>query len=160
MSPSIAPFRLDLSHDYPVPAPRAFSAWARPEALLRWARPHPDWRMEILAFVFAVGGEQVTAFGPTGEPGFVNSMRYHDIVPGRRIVMAGDLSAESSRVLVSTLSVMFRPRRDGCRIEVIEQGVFLDGQDHPDPRRAGWLGLLERLALELREAPANGEALS
>ncbi|HEX4710609.1 SRPBCC domain-containing protein [Phenylobacterium sp.] len=141
---------LELQHVYRGKPELVFKAWSDPEALMRWGAPGEGWRTELQAFQFEVGGEQITEFGPAGGPVFVNRMRYYDIVPGIRIVMAGGLTRGAETLFAGVLTVEFtREGEEGCRLLLTEQGVFLDGQDLPENHRDGWLEMLRRLELEL-----------
>jgi uncharacterized protein YndB with AHSA1/START domain len=95
------------------------------------------------------GGEQITEFGSAGGPVFVNRMRYHDIVLGARIVMAGGLTRGGETLFVGVVTVEFTPEGGCCRLRLTEQDVFLDGHDLPENHRSGWREMLRRLELEL-----------
>lgn len=143
-----------LNRTYRHSADDVFNAWSRPEILLQWALPGGGWVSRLERFEFAPGGEQVSVFGPPGDgERFVNRSRFHDIVPGARIVSSGSLSDGGDLMFVGVLSIEFQAEAAGCRLRLNEQGVYLDGRDTPDRHEGGWREMLEQLGLYLRGEP-------
>jgi uncharacterized protein YndB with AHSA1/START domain len=155
MKRKAVPSLVELFHEFSSPPSKVFAAWSTPDALLRWAKPSDEWRMKITSFEFATGADQVSEFGPPGGPTFVNRMRYHDIVPDERIVMAGSMASADATMFVGVLTLEFLPSARGCRLKLTEQGVFLDDTDRSGNHVAGWNEMLERLQLELGQSPAG-----
>ena len=149
MAYSISASRIDLEHIYRKPPRTVFAAWSNPDAMRRWAKPGDDWKIDLRSFEFAVGGEQITEFGPPGGPTFVNRTRYQDIVPDTRIVTTGTMTNGSLVLFAGVLSLEFQPVQEGCRLKLIEQGVFLDGHDRPENHAGGWDEMLRRLEDEI-----------
>lgn len=97
------------------------------------------------AFDFRVGGREASSeTAPDGQRSRYEA-RYHDIVPGRRIVYAYDMYLDDTRISVSLATIAFTPEGDGTRLVVTEQGAYLDGHETPTRREGGIGGLLDRL---------------
>jgi uncharacterized protein YndB with AHSA1/START domain len=133
-------FTIERSYDRP-PA-RVFAAWADPALKARWFGGGTDEAPLDLDIDFRVGGHETDR----GEPGAYVA-RYHDIVPGERIVFTYDLSLGGSLVSVSLASVEFRPSNggSGTHLTYTEHGAFLDGLDDPELRKNGSGGMLDEL---------------
>jgi uncharacterized protein YndB with AHSA1/START domain len=76
--------------------------------------------------------------------------RYHDIVPGERIVYSTALSTGEVLSTVSVTTVLLAPDGDGTRLVLTEQGTFLDDQEQPEWREQGTGDWLDALGRELR----------
>ena len=145
-----------LERTYDASPHRVFAAWSDKEALLRWGNPGEGWVTGMDRFDFRVGGSSTSWFGPEGGDRFVSETVYLDIVPGERIVSAGDMAAGGTRVFVGMLTVEFHAAGRGCRMIMTEQGAFLDGHDVPANHQAGWDTMLGNLAEELARAASAG----
>jgi uncharacterized protein YndB with AHSA1/START domain len=139
-----------LERVYDASPARVFAAWADPAAKRRWfagdaARHELDFR---------VGGQElVRARTPDGNELTFESV-YRDIVPAERIVFGSTLSMRDSMVTVSITTVQISPTGQGTRLELIEQGTFLDGHEQPDWRERGTGDQLDALAAELATGAA------
>jgi uncharacterized protein YndB with AHSA1/START domain len=151
---SAVPSRIDLERCYDAPPEMVFAAWSSSEALLRWGSPADGWDVEIEAFAFEIGGEQVTRFSPGNGEIYVNRSRYHDIVPALRIVSSGSMARGADTLFAGVLTVELQPAGSGCLLRLIEQGVFLDGHDQPENHENGWHAMLEKLARHLEPRAA------
>jgi uncharacterized protein YndB with AHSA1/START domain len=132
-----------------------FTAWADPATKARWFAGPDEWGPSEHELDFRVGGREISRGGPTGGPVHVVDGRYHDIVPGQRIVYTYDLYLDDTRISVSLATVEFTPAGTGTRLIVTEQGAFLDGYDAPAQREQGTGALLDALDAELRRDPAG-----
>jgi len=52
---------------------------------------------------------------------------------------------DGQQISVSLATVVFRPEGTGTRLTLTEQGVFLDGYDHPGQREQGTSSLMDAL---------------
>lgn len=138
-----------IERGYEAAPARVFSAWASPEALMRWGVPGEGWEVAYQAFDFREGGGVISRFGPKGGAVYVNETRYFEIVPNQRIVSAGSMTSGGKRLFVGLLTVEFHAAGGGCRMVMTEQGVFLDGHDRPENHEAGWNRMLDRLGEQL-----------
>ena len=118
-----------------------------------WGPCHIDWSWP--RFDFRVGGEETGRGGPAGGPVYTVVARYHDIVPGRRIVYTYDMARVDTRVSISLVSIDLIAEDGGTRLVWTEAGVFLDGQDGPDGREMGTGEGLDRLGEILSQATAG-----
>jgi len=74
---------------------------------------------------------------------------YYDIVPKERIVYAYEMYLNDKRISVSLTTITFEDIDGHTRLQLHEDGVFLDGLDGPEIREQGTNGLLEALAATL-----------
>lgn len=129
---------------------RVFAAWATPEARARWAIPGTDWVIAGGDHDFRVGGHETSRFGPPGDPLYRAETTYLDIVPDRRIVMAGTMSDRDTPISASMATVELLANGGETRMIYTEQAAFLDGRDVPANRVQGWGQILDKLDAELR----------
>jgi uncharacterized protein YndB with AHSA1/START domain len=141
-----ATFTIERLYD---PGPeRVFAAWAEPAAKESWFGPPASAGTER-SLDFQVGGhERFVAGGPDGAQ-YTYDARYHDIVPGQRIVYAYTMDRGSARISSSLATVEIESADGGTRLLYTEQAVYLDGSDTPATREHGTRELLERLAAAL-----------
>jgi len=137
-------FRLERSYDA-APA-RVFAAFATEEGKQRWFSGSNDaWDMVERAFDFRVGGKEVLeGQWKTGRVSRFDAV-YFDIVPGRRIVYAYEMTIDGTKISTSLATVEFEAECAGTKLIVTEQGAFLDGYDDAGSREHGAAMLLERL---------------
>jgi uncharacterized protein YndB with AHSA1/START domain len=133
-----------LERSYPAPPAAVFAAWSDRDTKATWFAP-ADGRYEL---DFRVGGAE-SVHGPAGT-GLVARSRYHDIVPGERIVYSTALSTGEVLSTVSVTTVLLAPDGDGTRLVLTEQGTFLDDQEQPEWREQGTGDWLDALGRELR----------
>lgn len=129
---------------------RVFAAWADPAARARWASPGREWVLAEDGDDFRAGGHEVSRFGPPGDPMFRAETNYLDIVPDRRIVMAGTMTERDVPISASMATVELLPAGDDTLMIYTEQAAFLDGRDVPANRVRGWGEILDKLDAELR----------
>jgi uncharacterized protein YndB with AHSA1/START domain len=142
-----------IERTYAASPARVFNAWAEPDAKARWFVGPGGWKESGYELDFRVGGRERVAAGPPGGPVHTYEARYHDIVPGERVVSAYDMYLDDTRISVSLATVEFKPAGAGTRLVYTEQGAFLDGHDIPAQREHGTRELLDNL-----EAALRGEA--
>src|SRR3954464_14362710 len=82
-----------MQRDFQAARARVFRAWADPIARSRWAIPKPEWESVEQTHDFRVGGNEVSRFGPRGDPYLRAETHYLDLVPDARIIMAGTMFA-------------------------------------------------------------------
>ncbi|MDT8915880.1 SRPBCC domain-containing protein [Amycolatopsis sp. PS_44_ISF1] len=129
-----------LEREYPAPPAKVFAAWSDPAAKAAWfATAGGEHTLD-----FRVGGREVNSAGE-----LVFTGDYHDIVPDRRIVYSGRLSAKGVVTTLSVTTVELVPEGEGTRLVLTEQGTFLDGHEDPSWREQGTGDWLDRLAVHL-----------
>ncbi|MEU8299073.1 SRPBCC domain-containing protein [Micromonospora sp. NPDC048909] len=137
----------NLERHYAAPPDTVFAAWADPAVKARWfAGPAAEHELD-----FRVGGRERAGGRHDGKLLSFES-RYHDIVPGQRIVCSSTLAADGTVVTVSVTTVEFTADGDGTRLSLTEQGTYLDGYEQPAWRQQGTGSQLDALAAELTAA--------
>lgn len=133
-----------------APPARAFAAWATVEAKRKWFYGGEGWTEQVRAFDFSEGGVEELV-GRKGS-GIVSRFlcRYHEIVPGERIVYAYDMFLDGVRISVSLATIEFAADGTGTKLTVTEQGAYTvgfdpNGDDHGS-RLRGTQELIDRAA--------------
>lgn len=140
-----------LERAYPAAPARVFAAFADPAQKGRWNACHTEWETLESSMDFRVGGREVSRVGPTDGPVHGMEARYHDIVPGERIVYSYAMTVDEARISVSLVTIEFESADGGTRLTFTEQGAFLDGHQPPAEREAGTGIGLDRLEALLAE---------
>jgi uncharacterized protein YndB with AHSA1/START domain len=118
---------------------KVFAAFADPRVKARWFGA-PAQAGADNQFDFRVGGwESVKG------DSYSFDANYRDIVPDNRIIYTYDMHMNGERISVSLASVELRPDGNGTHLIVTEDGVFLDGLDNMEQRRAGTEHLMTAL---------------
>ncbi|MGK5684835.1 SRPBCC domain-containing protein [Actinoplanes sp. URMC 104] len=132
---------------------RVFHAFADPQAKARWfGSPDPATRQEDVSFDFREGGRETatTIAGDGTRYGF--RAAYTDIVPDERLVYTYEMSLNGARISVSVVTAEFRlAPGGGTDFAITEQGVYLDGLDTAEQRRAGTEYLMDALGKSLTD---------
>jgi len=137
---------ITMERDFKAAPPRVFAAWASPKARAQWMVPNAQWESVEQGNDFRVGGREVSCFGPKGDPRYRAVTSYLDIVPDRRIIMAGTMFDADQSISCSLATVEFLSVGRGTRMLYTEQAAFLDGRDTVSTRRQGWKINLDKLA--------------
>lgn len=139
-----------IERRYAHPAEKVFAGFADPKKKRRWMGGDGDgWTIEKFDMRFEVGGQEIWRFRFQGGPLMGNEVRYLDIVPGRRIVIAYTMDTEGRRFSSSQQTIELLPEAGGTRLILTEQIAFLDGSDNLSSREGGTRELLEALDKEL-----------
>jgi uncharacterized protein YndB with AHSA1/START domain len=141
-----------LEREYPVPPAKVFAAWSDKATKARWFACGDDWETLSHELDFRVGGEERLSVRPPGGEVHRNATRFHDILPGERIVWTYDMYVGDRRITVSLATVVFVPTRRGTRMVFTEQLACLDGVDGSAERREGTEVQFEKLAAALGAA--------
>jgi len=137
---------------------RVFAAFATPEGKDQWFACHGGSTREIREMDFREGGhERVRGVGPEGISDF--RALYHDIVPYQRIVYSYEMFNNEARISVSITTIVITPEGKGARLQLTEQGVFMDhdpdGPMGPASREHGTNALMDQLAAALAREHAQ-----
>lgn len=137
---------------YSVSPDKVFAAWADPRTKARWFAGANSEQHEL---DFRPGGVEITrGRNAEGKP-LIFESRYHDIVPGQRIVYSSVLLVEQTPVTISITTVQFQPDDTGTTLVLTEQDTYLDGHEQPEWRESGtngWLAALEKELTSLHVA--------
>jgi uncharacterized protein YndB with AHSA1/START domain len=134
-----------IERDFKAAPARVFAAWASPHARAHWAVPNEDWESVEQGNDFRVGGREISRFGPKADARYKAETNYLDIVPDRRIIMAGTMFEADQPISCSMATVEFLSAGRGTRMLYTEQAAFLDGRDSAANRRQGWKINLDKL---------------
>ena len=148
-STSQGSFTIERTFPGVTPA-RVFEAFATPQGKAAWfAAPAGEWTTEAREFDFRVGGRE--RLKGRWKAGFTTEFdaRYHDIVPGERIVYAYDMWHDGRKLSVSLATIEFAPAPGGARFRMTEHGAFLDGYDDAGSRERGTIDLIAQLERHL-----------
>lgn len=138
-----------VERSYNASPERVFAAWSSVEALLKWNAMDDGGYVAYDQFDFRVGGSEVFRFGRTGGDTYINTSLYQDIVPNERIISSGTMRRETTPISSSVVTIEFTPDGKGCHLVVTEQAAFLDNEDKPEYRQAGWSSMLDSLGTVL-----------
>ncbi|WP_091880618.1 SRPBCC family protein [Phyllobacterium sp. OV277] len=144
-----------VERTYEATPERVFAAWSSVEALLRWNAMDEGWYMAYDQFDFRVGGGEICRFGRTGGETYINTSTYQDIVPNRRIISSGTMKRETTSISSGVVTVELTPDDKGCHLVLTEQAAFLDDEDKPEYRQAGWSSMLDNLGKILKNETAS-----
>ena len=134
-----------IERTYRAPIGRVFAAWADPGAKARWfAGPGSEHQLD-----FQAGGREVARGRHQDGTLLTFESRYHEVVPGERIVYSSVLSSGERVATVSVTTVEFTAAGSGTRLILTEQGAFLDGLEQTGWRERGTSDQLDALAREL-----------
>lgn len=145
-----------IERTYEATPERVFEAWSTAAAKARWfAGPKQGWKLRLREIDFTVGGlERLIGEWENGQVSDFQAY-YHDIVPNERIVYSYGMHLDGQRISVSLATVEFHRTDSGTRLVMHEQGVFLDGYEHPGQRANSTNSLLDALDRALKRQSAG-----
>ena len=145
-----------LERSFPKPPKTVFAAFAEAAKKKRWFAEGEGHELQQFELDFRVGGTErlmyrLKARTPAAGMMLTNESRYQDIVPERRIVMAGTMDLGDKRILISLVTFEFLRTDTGTDLILTDQGTYLDGVSGLTPQmlEAGWRKLLDHLQTEL-----------
>lgn len=137
---------------YKATPARVFEAWRDPKARERWSKPSDDTGMVYDKADFRVGGEDIARCGPKDDLRFHARVRYLEIAPSQRIVMAETIAENGTAIAASLIFIDFQPVGEpagtSTRLTVTMHVAGLDRPDMVEGYREGWDPTLDRLAAE------------
>jgi uncharacterized protein YndB with AHSA1/START domain len=143
-----------IERSYPKAPERVFSAFADAAQKRRWFAEGDGHEIEEFEMDFRAGGvERLRYRFKEGTPfpgvAVLNEGSFQDIVPGRRVVTASNMTFGERRISASLVTVEFLPTDEGTDLICTHQGAFFEGSDGPQIREGGWRHLFGQLAKEL-----------
>jgi uncharacterized protein YndB with AHSA1/START domain len=143
-----------IERNYAASPERVFDAFADPAKKRRWFAEDKGMAIEEFELDFRVGGTERARYRMlegTPFPGasLGNDTSYHDILPGRRIVLAYTMSLGDRRISASLATIEIVPAGKGTDLIFTEQGAYFEGSDGPHMRENGWRELLDKLEKEV-----------
>ena len=136
---------LTITRIFAAPRALVFSAWTKPEHLMRWFAPD-GFRVASCEMDFRVGGKYRLCLRGFGRDHWVNG-RYREIVPPGRIVWTGTLEHVGNEVLTTVTFAEF-----GGETRLTVHQTFSIETDSTRGAREGWTQTLEHLAEFLKAA--------
>lgn len=128
------------------PARRLFAAWTDAAQRSVWCAPGVGWELAHHHQDLRVGGVDAARFGPKGEPIYLSSGHFLNVVPDRRLVTVLTVHVREVPHTATLCTIDFLPAGDGrTRVIITDQSTYLDGPAAPSLRRASWEALMQRL---------------
>ncbi len=148
---SVAHGTFVIDRDFTHPVERVFGAWADPKKKAKWfGAPGGDNPAQI--FEFRPGGRESNAGKVPGGPTFSFDVTYQDIVDNERILYTYDMHLDGRKISISLAAIEFTKTGAGTHIRMTEYGLYLDGLDNMEQRRAGTEALIGQLGSFLDKA--------
>lgn len=141
---------ITLERTYNASTSRVFAAWRDVEARERWSKPSAETEIVYDRAEFKVGGLDIVRCGMKGDLRFQAHVRYLEIIPDARIVMAETVAENGAAQAVSLITVEMEPAAGATRLRVTLQVSALDGSDMLQGYLDGWRPTLDNLANEFR----------
>jgi uncharacterized protein YndB with AHSA1/START domain len=134
-----------IERQYPAVPDRVFAAFSDPVKKQRWFAGTDEGQPGEFTMDFRVGGVERTTRHHKNGWVFTNDTVYRDIIPGRRIVFAYNMSLGEQRISSSLATVELLSKGSATELIFTEQSAFFEGADGPKMREEGWQKLLDRL---------------
>jgi uncharacterized protein YndB with AHSA1/START domain len=134
-----------IKRNYPAAPEKVYAALSDPEKKRRWFAEGEGAVTGSFQMDFRVGGVERNVRQAKNGLTFTNDTVYRDILPGRRIVLAYNMSM-GDRCFSSSLAT-FELIANGKGTDLIytDQSAFFEGADGPKMREEGWAKLLDWL---------------
>jgi uncharacterized protein YndB with AHSA1/START domain len=136
---------LILRRIYDAPVARLWRAWTDPAELARWYVAGDDHIVHFCEADVRVGGTYRIGFAPPGKTPYIETGRYIEIVPNKRLVFEEQVSFEGKRLGGTMNEIEFRDL--GGRTEI----VLSSSGEEAWRSGEGWTPCLESLARYLGE---------
>ena len=105
-----------ITRRYDAPARLLFTAWSKPEHLMKWFGPR-GWPVTMCEVDFRVGGRfRMAMTGPSGEQDAPFGGQYHEIVPNRKLVFDNGFESPGAPRMIVT--VTFEEAGEGTTLTV------------------------------------------
>ncbi len=140
---------ITMERTYNASPARVFAAWESVDARLRWSIPFPEAGAAYDRAEFKVGGLDIMRCGPRNDMRFLAQVRYLEILPDRRIVMAESIAEDGKIRAASLITIEFEPIGKATKQTVTMQVSAFEGSDMLDGYHTGWTAALDNLAAEL-----------
>jgi uncharacterized protein YndB with AHSA1/START domain len=139
---------------YDAPISCVYAALADPVARASWSAPSDTSIFIYDETDFRVGGRDVFRCGSSSDPRYRGETRYHDIVPGRRIVSTEVVDELDKRLSAAVITVELERAGESTKLKLTVQIVSLDGPGMIEGTKAGYTGALDNLGRYL-ERPSS-----
>jgi uncharacterized protein YndB with AHSA1/START domain len=139
-----------MERTYNATPARVFEAWRDPKARERWSRPSPDFEVVYDQTEFKEGGLDIVRCGGKRDLRFFAPVRYLEIVPDARIIMAESMADNGKFRAASLVTIEFEEKGKATLLKVTLQVSAFDGPEMHDGYRSGWNAVLDNLASEFK----------
>jgi uncharacterized protein YndB with AHSA1/START domain len=133
---------LVMRRSYTAPVERVFRAWIDARDLSAWYTPSSDWPVKISDMDLRVTGGFTGAFGPAGEPPYVERVQFLAIDPLRHLDMLVSLTQNGALLALTRARVDFTDLGDTSELTLTETGASAEAREG---RLQGWAGTLDNL---------------
>ena len=103
---------------YDAPVARLWRAWTEASELGKWYLAGDDHVIQGAEVDLRVGGSYRVAFGPPGKPPYVETGRYIEIIPLKRLAWVGEVTSQDKTFIEGRTEVEFVDLGDG-RTQVV-----------------------------------------
>lgn len=145
---ALAQEMITFERTYNASPARVFEAWRDPKARERWSKPSEDTGLVFEQADFREGGEDISRCGPKDDMRYLARVRYLEIVPDQRIVVAESIAEDGTVRAVSLIVIDFEAAGKATHMKVTMHVTGLDGPDMVQGYRDGWNPTLDNLANE------------
>jgi uncharacterized protein YndB with AHSA1/START domain len=139
---------ITLERTYNASPARVFAAWESVEARLRWSVPHPTAGAAYDQTEFRTGGLDIMRCGMKDDMHFLAHVRYLEILPDARIVMAESVAEDGRIRAASLITIEFEPLGKSTKQTITMQVAAFDGAGMIEGYNEGWTAALDNLARE------------
>ncbi|MGO4838324.1 SRPBCC family protein [Rhizobiaceae sp. 2RAB30] len=147
--PPVSHATIVIERNYQASPARLFVAFADPAQRIRWGVPSSNAELVYDEADFRIGGVDVSRCGPRGNLIYRVEARYHDIMPGQRIVYSEIVRQEEFPLSFALITVDVEAAPGGSRLILTDQVTAYGGARMIDGHRAGHESALDNLRAEL-----------
>ncbi|HYP07324.1 MAG TPA: SRPBCC family protein [Bryobacteraceae bacterium] len=144
-----------IERTYPQAPERVFAFLSDPAKKRRWFGDGSHHEVERFELDFREGGREIVhsrflAGSPFPGVALTNEGAFQHIEPNRCVVTASTMSLGGRRISATQVTMELLPTDSGgTTLKLTHQGIFFEGSDGPEMRKAGWHELLDRFGAEL-----------
>ncbi len=137
--------KIELEHDFAVPAERLYQAWITTDDLKQWWKPSENKLVKVAQQVQEGGDIRYEFEGQNGQTSFIITGKYSEVTPNEKLVYSWnwDVSAEGVSKSDHQLKISFLADGEKSRIKV-EQDNF-ENEESITPHKEGWVKALDAL---------------
>lgn len=140
--------KIVLERTYNASPARVFAAWESVEARLRWSVPFPEAGAAYDQAEFKVGGLDIMRCGHKDDMRYLAHVRYLEILPHQRIVMAESVAEDGITRAASLITIELEAVGKATKQTVTMQVSAFDGAGMIEGYNEGWGAALDNLARE------------
>jgi len=139
-APSAVKPSLTIKRRFNASPAKVFTAWTKPEELMKWMRPAAITSCKAENDLRVGGSYHIRMQGAEGEEHNVSG-EYREIVPNQKLVFTWAWRSTPERV--SLVTVQLKPDGDGTLMTFLHEQFF--DEDARDRHNYGWTGAFDKL---------------